>query len=282
MIAALSRGSQAARAAWIWPRRRAGCTRTPRRGSTHGAAALGLLGISRLLIGMPAWAVDPSTYLYVPTVTQGEREIDWYGGTGSAGRTTGNQRDAGLGIGMGITNNWFSEIAVKYRQTAKRGSGYDAVEWENVVALAEPNEWPVDVGIALETEFPRDSREGQGIRIGPLLQKDLGNFEGNLNLLLDRHVRSRNFDSTQIQYQAQVKYRYRQPLEFGLQAFGSFGTRHQFWAAHDQQIHRIGPVVLGRFPLRNERGISYNLGYLLGTTAHTPDRTLRFQIEYEF
>jgi hypothetical protein len=247
-------------------------------------AAAGAIAATLVLL-MPCGstlAVEADTYLLVPTVTAGEREIDWHSGVGSAGATTTLRRNMGVGVGIGVTNNWFTELAVEYRHGQHFGMVYDAMEWENVFQLAEPNEWPIDVGMALQVEIPRDSEEGITTRVGPLLQKDFGNFEVNANVLLDRHFRGRGFESTQIQYQGQLKYRYSQPLEFGVQAFGNLGTRLQSWAAYPQQAHRIGPVVLGRFRLPKEQGLSYNLGFLIGTTAHSPDRTLRFQIEYEF
>jgi hypothetical protein len=253
-----------------------------RRRLRPAAAGVIAAGLALLMPCRPAFAVDANTYLLVPTVTEGEREIDWHSGVGSAGATTTFRRNTGLGLGFGVTNNWFTELAVQYQHGRRFGTVYDAMEWENIFQLAEPNEWPVDVGMALEVEIPRNADEGIATRIGPLLQKDFGNFEVNANVLLDRHFRGRGFQSTQIQYQGQFKYRYSQPLEFGVQAFGNLGTRLQSWAAYPQQAHRIGPVVLGRFPLAKERGLSYNLAFLVGTTAHSPDRTLRFQIEYEF
>jgi len=244
------------------------------------------LAISATLALLTAWrdtlAIDANPYLLTPTVVEGERELDVFAGVGSAGSTTGLRRNSAIGVGVGVTNSWLSELAIRYQKAGDAGLAYDAVEWENILALAETNEWPVDVGIVLELELPHHSAEGIETRIGPLLQKDLGNFEINLNLIMDHHFFSDGFDSTRLQYQGQIKYRYREPLEFGLQSFGQTGSRRQNWAAYEQQVHRIGPVVMGHFALPKERGWSYNVGYLLGTTAHSPDRTLRCQIEYEF
>jgi hypothetical protein len=54
------------------------------------------------------------------------------------------------------------------------------------------------------------------------------------------------------------------------------------WAPYSDQVHRIGPVALGKFKFGRERSLAYNAAFLFGTTARSPDRTLRFQIEYEF
>jgi len=249
-------------------------------------ARVALLGAAGLLAGLmaaaPVRGADASTYLLLPGVTQGEREIDARYGVGSAGPTTRHEQDAGLGIGLGLTANWFSEIAVQYRRPAHKGTALDAFEWENIVALAEPGQWPVDVSVAIEVEQAHDPREGPSVRAGPLLQGEFGRFQANVNLLAGRHIRSAEIQATQLRYQAQFKYRYSRPLEMGLQAFGSLGSATQSWAAYADQVHRIGPVVLGRFVLPGERSISYNAALLLGTSAHSPDRTLRLQIEYEF
>jgi hypothetical protein len=243
----------------------------------HTLAAVGLL-----LGSQTALAADASEYLFLPTVTQGEREIDWHFGVGSSGVTTGAASNSGIGFGMGVTEHWFTEVAVEYHKQAAYGTALDAFEWENILQLAEPNEWPVDIGVVCIVEKPHNAREGMAVRAGPLFQKEFGHFQANLNILLVQHFQSALFPATQIRYQSQIKYRYSQPFEFGLQAFGDLASPTQSWTAYSAQVHRVGPVVLGRFVLSGERSLSYNAAFLVGTTAHSPDRTLRMQIEYEF
>ena len=227
-------------------------------------------------------AADASVYFLMPKVSQGEREIDWHAGVGSAGATTPHEQDMGLGLGYGVSSHWYTELAVQYRRKSLAGTALDAVEWENILVFAEPNEWPVDLGLVIDLEQPRDTAEGTAVRVGALLQKEWGRFQGNANLLLGRHFQSSEFLATQIHYQAQFKYRYSRPLEFGVQAFGNLGSSAHAVAAYADQIHRLGPVLLGRTPLPGERSLSYNAALLFGISAHSPDRTLRVQIEYEF
>jgi len=252
------------------------------------ASLLGSTRITRVAIAMALLfssavtrAVDPSTYLLLPSVTQGEREIDLRSGWGSGDAAVDAVKAAGMGFGYGVTQHWFSEVAVQYRRTGNAGTEFDAFEWENILQLAEPGEWPVDVGLAVELERPRDTAEGTGVRVGPLFQKEFGMMQANLNVLLGRHIHSAQFESTTLSYQGQLKYRYSQPFEFGIQAFGNVGAVNR-WTSYEKETHRIGPVVLGKFPLANERSLSYNFGFLIGTTAKSPDRTLRLQLEYEF
>lgn len=86
----------------------------------------------------------------------------------------------------------------------------------------------------------------------------------------------------ELSYQSQLKYRYSAPLEFGIQAFGKFGTKTKQIGNYPDQLHRVGPVLLGHVPISGPKSLSYNAALLFGTTGHSPDRTLRFQVEYQF
>ena len=130
-----------------------------------------------------AWAVDASDYLLLPTVIQGEREIDWRTGFASAGATTSAQADYALGFGFGVNAHWFTEVAVHYGQRQGSALEFRDVAWENIVQLAETGEWPVDVGIAFEVEHSRASQDQLNITAGTLLQKEFGFLQANLNLL---------------------------------------------------------------------------------------------------
>lgn len=250
--------------------------------SVHVVACVLVMPVGQVGAVEAANSVDASSYILIPMATQGEREIDWHSGIGSSGSATPHEVDSALAFGMGVTDRWFTEVALRYRRVAGSGTALDAVEWENIVPLAEPNEWPIDLGVALEIELPRDTQEGISVRTGPLLQKEIHNFQINFNILVGRYFQSTQFSATQLEYQGQLKYRYSQPFELGLQAFGSVASPSQTWTAYGQQVHRFGPAVFGRFVLPRERSISYNAAALFGTTAHSPDRTVRFQLEYEF
>ena len=252
------------------------------RTSAGAALSRALFALAICVPFAPARGVDASVYLLSPTVVQGDREIDWHSGTGSSGPAVAGESDSAVAVGMGLTEHWFSEVGLRYARVGGAGSSWDAIEWENVLALAEPGELPVDIGLAFEVEVPRQSAEGVSVRGGPLLQKEIGNVQANFNLLFGRYSRTGEVSASQIEYQAQIKVRYRQPFEYGVQAFGNFSSPTHALAGYPEQLHRVGPAVMGRFLLPAERSVSYNAAYLIGTTAHSPDRTLRFQVEYEF
>ncbi len=252
------------------------------------ATRCALVGLIILLRTEQARAVNAGDYLFTPTVTQGEREMEFYGGTGSSGDTTRAESNAALGFGYGVTQHWFTELAIEYRWQSPAGTGLDAFEWENIIQVGEPGQWPVDIGLVCNVEKPYETfgtsqqKEGSSIRFGPLLQKDIGKVEINFNLLIRRYFQSTASSSSQFSYQGQLKYRYGSPLEVGIQAFGRVSAGNQAWAPYSQQVLRVGPVLLGRLKLPRERSLAYNIGFLMGTTQHSPDQTLRMQVEYEF
>lgn len=227
-------------------------------------------------------ALDASDYVLLPTHTQDEREVDSRYGMASSGVAPRRESDGGLGFGLGITQRWFTELALRYQRREGSSTSLSGIEWENILQLAEPGEWPIDVAVASDIEGSTTSKEGVSVLTGPLLQREFGRLQANFNALLRRNFGNNGNHTLQIEYQAQVKYRYTEPFEFGVQAFGSLGSTSQAWASCNQQVHRLGPVVLGRVKLLQGRSISYNAAFLVGATDHSPDRTLRLQIEYEF
>lgn len=151
-----------------------------------------------------------------------------------------------VAFGYGLTQWWFTEGYAKFNRFGSGSAQFDAFEWENKLALTEPGAIPVDAGLLVEVEFPHHCDEGYELRIGPLLQKDFGPVQANANLFLGRHYRAASPEATELEYQWQINYRWRESFELGAQA----------------------PV--------------WNAAYLFGATRATPDGTLGAQVEYGF
>src|SRR6516162_291153 len=256
------------------------CGRRPGPGRPRLAGLL--LPSALALSGHTAWAVDASDYLLLPTVVQGEREIDWRTGFASASATTNAQADYALGVGYGVTAHWFTELAFHYGQRHGSTVQFRDIAWENILQLAEPGEWPLDIGISFEVERSQRSQDQLDVTGGVLLQKEFGLLQANLNILLTHVIEGPEPATTRVGFQGQLKYRFSEPFEFGVQAFSNVSSYRTTWAPYSDQVHRIGPVALGKFKFGRERSLSYNAAFLFGTTDRSPDRTLRFQIEYEF
>lgn len=223
----------------------------------------------------------PSDYVVTPIVEEGEREIDFKAGSAKL-RDGTREASQSLGFGWGATGWWFTELYAKWHKPAGESHSFDAWEWENRFQLTETGRYPVDVGLLLEIERPKDRGEGYEYRWGPLLQADLTpSIQANLNLLLEKHVRSEAAGKAELGYQWQTKMRWKPALEWGIQGFGSLGPWND-WAPSSSQTHVAGPALFGRVGLGGRRAIKYNAGLLYGLNRASPQATARLQAEVEF
>jgi hypothetical protein len=223
---------------------------------------------------------EPADYVHTPDVTYGEREIDFKIGTIKRPNQY-RESASSIGFGYGLTQNWFSEVYVKYKRENGEGTFRDAFEWENKFQLTDPGKYPVDTGFLLEIERPKDHSEGYEVTFGPLFQTEFGKTQVNTNLLFKRNYQADFPNRLQLGYQWQVKYRWLQQFEFGAQGFGEVGDWDK-WAARDQQSHRYGPAIFGKIDVGNRKAIKYNMAYLIDASSVTRSNTFRTQVEYEF
>lgn len=238
-----------------------------------------------LLAAMAALAsslvhAGPADYVHTPHVEYGEREIEFRAGSA---RDRGKEVETAgvLGFGLGVTQSWFTEIAVEFERERGENFRYESFEWENKFQLTEPGEFPVDLGLLVEIERPRDHAEGWELKLGLLTQKDFGKVQVNFNLMGERHFDAEERSVTELGYEWQAKYRWRPALEFGLQGFGEVGKWNN-WEGSERQEHKIGPAIFGKLPAGGRQAIKYDAAYLVGLTKATPDHTLRLKVEYEF
>ncbi len=206
------------------------------------------------LMQAPPLRAAPSDYVFLPSVSYGEREFDFKAG---------------------------SEIYGKYDRLQGEGLRFDAWEWENKFQVTEAGEYPVDLGFIVELERPQDRSEGYEMRVGPLFQTEFARLQLNLNLLVERHFQAASQPDTEFGYQWQAKYRWQPRLEYGLQGFGEVAKWNR-WGSADTQTHRLGPAVFGKFAMGDRQAIRYNAAWLFGVSAGAPGHTFRIQVEYEF
>jgi hypothetical protein len=230
---------------------------------------------------LPAVApAAPNDYVHSPIVEEGEKEIDFKWGA-EKHRDGSSETATSIGLGWGATSWWSTEFYAKWHREADRPAGFDAWEWENIFQLTPTGKYPVDLGVLLEIERPKDRSEGYELTYGPLLQAEWGLVQGNLNLLWQKHVRATDAFATELHYEAQLKYRAAERFEWGAQALGSLG-QWDHWAATSQQEHKLGPAIFGKVRTGTRQAVRYNAGLLFGTNNASPRTTLRVQAEYEF
>ena len=240
--------------------------------------ALVLLVAVHMLASAPLAHADPDDYVAVPAVEYGEREIELRIGSASA---TEEHREsaASLAFGYGLTPWWFTEIYGKWHRSG--ATSFDAIEWENRFQLTEPGQYFADFGLLVEIERPRDRAEGYELRIGPLMQKDFGRVQANLNVLLERDYHASDPEQTELGYQWQLRYRLVPALDFGAQGFGEVGPWND-WAPVREQAHIAGPAIFGKFNAGGRQVLKYDAAVLFKLSSAAPATTLRAQLEYEF
>lgn len=223
---------------------------------------------------------EPNDYVHTPIVEQGEKEIDFkWGVERHQHEPSGNATS--IGFGYGVNSWWGTELYAKWHRDPGEGSGFDAYEWENKFQLAPTGKYPVDIGFLLEIERPRDRAEGYELTYGPLLQSEWGKVQGNFNLLWERHVRATEPFTNDLKYEAQLKYRHSELLEWGAEAFGNMGQWDR-WLRGSQQEHKLGPALFGRFKVGAAQAIRWNAALLFGSNDASPRTSMRAQVEYEF
>lgn len=243
---------------------------------TIGAAGIAFAAV----VSATSAIAGPADYVYVPSVTKGEREIDFKaGGVNKNGER--HETDSSLGFGYGVTDTWFTEFYGKYKRANGTGTAFDAFEWENKFQLTQQGQYPIDVGFITEIERPRDRSEGYEVKFGPLFQTEFGKTQLNLNVLLQRNYRAAESNPLKLGYQWQAKYRWMPELELGAQGFGDVGQWNHL-APRSEQSHLLGPAVFGKFALGGRHGIRYNAAILVDASDTKHSKTFRTQVEYEF
>lgn len=238
------------------------------------AAALSLVTLVPLVA-----AANPAGYVATPQIEEGEKEVELV-----VGAERGRDRRSGWGtllkLGYAPTAWWAVEVATLWHREPGERAGYDAWEIEQRFALTDPGRYPVDLGLLLEIEHPKDRDEGWELRWGPLLQTEWGAMQANLNVLFERHLRAAAPAPTELGYQWQVRWRADRRLDLGAQGFGAVGPWRR-WAGHSEQSHQAGPAIFGKLG-GGQHGWKYDAALLFGSGGESPRRALRARLEYEF
>jgi hypothetical protein len=247
-------------------------------GTTHHARHfLGLSAALAALLATAAASGAPTDKVYTPSVDYREFEIEFRAGAQDEGQ--GYERAFVLDLGYGVTPWWFTEVVFEYEGVSGEGGELEAVEWENIFALSEPGQYWADFGVFAEYEYTREAGEPDEFKIGPMLQKEFGKLQANVNLLLEREVGANRGKDTDLDYSWQLKWRGNPRLEFGVQGLGGFGPLGELGS---ETSHKLGPIVFGSVPLGDGEKLAWDAAVLFGATNDAPDNTLRLSVEYEF
>ena len=235
------------------------------------------LAVMMTALALSSLAVaGPADKIYRPIVEKGETEFEFRGGHRDFS-TDPSEYAYVFDVGYGVTDRWKAELVLEYFGVNGNGGSLEAWEWENIIVLTEQGKHWVDVGLFAEYEHTFAAGPDE-IKIGPMFEKSIGNTISNLNLIFERQVGNGASNDIELDYSWQVKWTGNQHLEFGVQGFGGLGEISHLG---DGDKHSIGPAIFGLRKLANGNKLGFDAAYLVGVNNEAPDRTFRFQIEYE-
>lgn len=227
----------------------------------------------------------PAESIYTPIVDYREWEFELKGGVQDFHNPDNGELAYELSVGYGIAPRWATEIEVEYPRAPGTAARVEEIEWENVIQLTEHGEHWMDAGIFAEFDYNRLEYRNT-IELGPMLQKEIGLSQYNLNVLWEHRLSAAPVEGEDdegdarngLGYDAQWKYNLQPAFQPGVQVFGTLGDPAHL---HSQEL-KAGPAFFGVAILGNGKSLRYNAAWLGGLTRDTPNSTVRFQLEYEF
>jgi hypothetical protein len=223
-------------------------------------------------------AADPAAHVNLPSVVQGEVEFELNGGYQQwPGNSDNGERQLIYEAGYGVTSWWKSELGIGSTRLPGESTHLDELEWENIFALTEPGEYWLDLGLFAELEHDY-GEHGNAVTMGPMLQKEFGAAQANVNLLFSRGLGALASQGTEFDYDWQVKWRGNPLFEPGVQGFGTLGSTG---AAGHPTAHKLGPAFFSQTLVGRRNKLKFDTALLFGLNANSPHTTLRFTLEFE-
>ena len=217
--------------------------------------------------------------VYSPHVVKGELEIEAQGQYDFDDREDkdGAQKQK-YAIGYGVTDWWATEVYGEWEKDPESGEGleYEATSWENRFQLSEPGAWWADTGLYFEYEFAAEDDHADKIEGKLLLEKQVGNFDHIVNLILEKEVNGPG-EEEELEggFAWSGRYRWKKEFEPGVEWHSDLGELEHA-GGFDEQKHQFGPVIYGKIG-----PVKYDVGYLFGISDAAPDGELKWIFEYE-
>jgi hypothetical protein len=239
-----------------------------------------ILACSTLAVSAQQPAFAGTGYYLVSTYpTEGQRTIDFkYWNAKPNGEPPRSSPE--LGFGYTVNSRWYTELTAQWFQFSPGSNRLAAIEWQNDFMLTQ-GQYPIDVAFHTNVEHAQDGSGALGVEFGPVLQTEFGRTQLNLNVFFERDYRVEESEPMRMNYQWQVKYRWLEKLQFGLQGFGEMGEWNH-WLPRAQQSHRVGPALFGSWHLAGGHEWKYEAAYLVGKNSARNAKSVAMRIQYAF
>jgi hypothetical protein len=174
-----------------------------------------------------------------------------------------------LAYGRSLNDRWFAEVYLIGAKSDDQSFDIEAYELEVKWQLTEQGEFWADWGILFELE--REANEDVWeFATAVLVEKEWGKWSGTANFYLMNEWGSEIKNELNAKFNLQARYRYSKAFEPAVEFYSGPDTRG------------LGPAFLGQAKLGNRQRLSWEFGVIFGLDNKSPNRTLRFLLEFEF
>jgi high-affinity iron transporter len=234
-------------------------------------AAIFVLVVSVSTLVIPF--AQAGTKVYSPIIEPGEWEFE------ISSQSSGDEVLIKPEIGYGVTRYWYTEIVGEFEGESLNSGEYEATAWENIFQLTQQGQYWLDAGLYTEYEFAPEGDVTSKFELKLLLEKGIGKIVHTTNLSVERGLGGDGSES-EFGYAWRTKYRFSPLFEPAIEIYGELGEAGNLNNV-SQQDHRIGPVLMGKYPLSRKSKIGYEAGYLVGLNSNSPNGTIKGSIECE-
>ena len=181
---------------------------------------------------------------------------------------------------FGVSDWWSPAIEGEWGRQAgpKEPAVFQGLTFENRFQLTKRGEHWLDLGLFAEYERGPRSGTPSALRVGPLIQKDVGPTTNVLDVVAVKEWGTDSRRRTTLAYAWQTRGLLSEEFQPGFELYG--GALEAGKASPRQRVG--GPVFFGVFDLGERQDIRYELGYLYGLDEATPRGTLKLLVGYEY
>ena len=230
-----------------------------------------IAGLAALLVTSPAMA-EPGlgAKVYGARLEPGTTELE-----ARYGRLTGGAEDGEdaliLEAAHHFSDRFYAAVLLETGRPRQDSRKINAVAIEGIVHLARIEPLGLDIAAYGEYGFERGGPDTAETKL--LLQHQAGGFDGRLNLIAEKSLRSG--ERVEFGYAASADWAVVGEFRAGAAAFGEFeGSRHY-----------LGPIVkteIEHLPMTGELSIETGFLFAVGNARHDSRGQARLLLEYEF
>ncbi len=174
-----------------------------------------------------------------------------------------------LAYGRSLNDRWFVEAYLVGEKSDEESFGIEAYELEAKWQLTEQGEFWADWGLLFELEKEANEDVWE-FATAVLVEKEWGKWSGAANFYVMYEWGSDIKNELETKLDLQARYRYSQAFEPAIEFYSGQDTRG------------LGPAFMGQVKMGNRQRLRWEAGVIFGLDSTSPNRTLRFLLEFEF